>query len=260
LKEFKCIICNSDMEYHLTKEYNEEPYNDFMKDFSKIDYYKCINCGFTFSKTHAEMDNYQWENLNKIHHNWEKKHRENLKEGKNEPTHQPPYIQQAAMINVLIKNNIIDGESILDYACGYGILQDILIKYYNTNILIHDQFITKTEKIYIMKNELRKYKTVINSAMFEHVRDRSDLDNVNNLVDKDGVFILHTVVCENIPKDSNWFYINPVHCAFHTNKSMDIIMKQWNYISSIYCPDSKCWVLFKNKLIGGGGVILKKKL
>jgi ribosomal protein L30E len=60
--------------------------------------------------------------------------------------------------------------------------------------------------------------------------------------------IIHTVVCENIPNDPNWFYITPpVHSALHTNKSMDILMKQWGYVSSIYCPSSKCWVLFKNE-------------
>ena len=72
------------------------------------------------------------------------------------------------------------------------------------------------------------------------------MENLNRLVDDDGVLILHTVVCERIPKNSEWFYLRPpVHCAFHTNKSMEQLMQQWNYQSSIYCPSSKCWLLFK---------------
>jgi hypothetical protein len=59
---------------------------------------------------------------------------------------------------------------------------------------------------------------------------------------------LHTVICENIPYDENWFYLeHPVHCAFHTNKSMNILMKQWGFVSSIYSPQAKFWVLFKEE-------------
>jgi hypothetical protein len=82
--------------------------------------------------------------------------------------------------------------------------------------------------------------------MFEHVLQREDLDYVNKIVDNDGCLIIHTVVCENIPKDPNWFYLRPpVHTAFHTNKSMNILMDQWGYKSSIYCPQSKCWILLR---------------
>ena len=28
---------------------------------------------------------------------------------------------------------------------------------------------------------------------------------------------------------------------------MNILMEQWNYESSLYCPSSKCWVLFKKE-------------
>jgi len=58
--------------------------------------------------------------------------------------------------------------------------------------------------------------------------------------------IIHTVICENIPKNPDWFYIEPpVHATFHTNKSMGILMEQWGYKASIYCLSAKSWVLFK---------------
>jgi hypothetical protein len=41
--------------------------------------------------------------------------------------------------------------------------------------------------------------------MFEHVLRRADLDQVNDLVQEDGCLIIHTVVCENVPKDPGWF-------------------------------------------------------
>jgi len=88
---------------------------------------------------------------------------------------------------------------------------------------------------------------LINSALFEHIFTRSEFDRINNLIDTDsGCMFLHTVICENIPQNANWFYFEPpVHCAFHTNKSMGILMKQWGFKSSLYCPKAKSWVLFK---------------
>jgi len=47
-------------------------------------------------------------------------------------------------------------------------------------------------------------------------------------------------------KDPEWFYLAPpVHTAFHTNKSMGLLMEQWGYEASIYSPKSKCWVLLR---------------
>jgi hypothetical protein len=75
------------------------------------------------------------------------------------------------------------------------------------------------------------------------------LDNLNNLVKNSGCLIIHTVICENVPNDPDWFYLRPpVHTAFHTNKSMGILMDQWNYHSSIYCPQSKSWVLMRDNI------------
>ena len=87
---------------------------------------------------------------------------------------------------------------------------------------------------------------VLNSALFEHLFTRDSFDEINNLVSGNGFMIIHTVICENIPQNENWFYMDPpVHCAFHTNKSMSILMSQWNYEASIYCSSAKSWILIK---------------
>jgi hypothetical protein len=166
----------------------------------------------------------------------------------------PPYLQQAIMLKLLVCNEIIDSIEMLDYAGGYGTLNTIFAKYFNLKLLIYDPFIQNVSTKYLSTRQLGKYKTVFNSAMFEHITSRENLEDINNLVDDNGCLILHTVVCEKIPKDSDWFYLEPpVHCAFHTNKSMEILMKQWGYTASIYSPVSKCWVLLKN----GGGIYEK---
>jgi len=235
----KCLICGSDTSYYFSKAYTEQPYKEMMEDIGKVNYYRCENCGFVLSKTHSQLEKEQWEQLNKSFHNYY----ESIKT--NKLIHQPPYIEQALMISILSKHNIIDINSIIDYAAGYGTLSNILLDYFNIKLPIYDKYVTQNkDNRYIDK--LGKYNTVINSAMFEHILNKKDLDEVNNLVKDDGCLVVHTVVCENIPKDNSWFYLeSPVHTAFHTNKSMSILMKQWNYESSIYCPDSKCWILFR---------------
>lgn len=238
----KCIICNSDSNYYFSKAYLDSPFDGFMKCIGTVDYYKCSCCGFVLSKTHAELDGWKWNNLNQLFHHW-------MESPDNEKKiNQPAYAEQAMMLSVLGKSGIVNTDSMLDYAAGYGTLSNLLAKYHDIELPIFDPYIQVDNSVrHIDKAELKTYKTVINSAMFEHVLNREDLDMVNSLVADDGCLILHTVVCENVPNDPNWFYLQPpVHTAFHTNKSMEILMRQWNYSSSIYCPQSKCWVLLRN--------------
>jgi len=236
-----CLICNSNTNYYFSKDYPTYPGSPF-KQKLKVNYHRCENCGFVLSKTHSQMNEYDWNELNSSwHHHFEKSADINL-------ANQPPYADQALALILLCKNRVINIDDALDYAAGYGTLAKVLKKYFNKNIFIHDKYVedTKTNLTYIRQDEIKKYKLVINSAMFEHVLEREHLDFVNNLVDTDGVLMLHTVVCEKIPADPNWFYIKPmVHTAFHTNKSMSILMKQWNYSVSIYAPQAKSWFLFK---------------
>lgn len=237
----KCIICNSDSSYYFSKTYTESPLDEFMREIGKVDYYKCNCCGFTQSRTHHELDAGRWNNLNlQFHH-----YMENPDSRKN--INQPPYAEQAMMLVMLGRSGIIQTENMLDYAAGYGTLSNILAKYHDLELAIYDAYVKSGDSSrYIDKAELETYKTVINSAMFEHVLTRDGLDQVNNLVAEDGCLIIHTLICEHVPNDPDWFYLRPpVHTAFHTNKSMEILMRQWNYDSSIYCPKSKCWVLLK---------------
>ncbi|MDD2947522.1 MAG: hypothetical protein PHV80_01595 [Rugosibacter sp.] len=156
------------------------------------------------SKTHIELSADDWSKLNESFHHY----LENPANEKN--INQPPYAEQAMMLMLLGENHIIDTKSMVDYAAGYGTLSRILDKYHHSQLPIYDPYIQADNSgRYIEKSKLGIYKTVINSAMFEHVLKREDLDYVNNIVDIDGCLIIHTVVCENIPKDPDWFYLRP---------------------------------------------------
>ena len=240
----KCIICNSGSNYYFSKEYLEAPFDQFMKDIGTVDYYQCSHCGFVISKTHLELDEQKWNKLNCQFHHYHENSEMAIK------VNQPPYAEQAMMIALLAKNDIISSDKMVDYAAGYGTLSHILEKYNNINLPIFDSYVqVENSSKYIDEADLITYKTVINSAMFEHVLNRDDLERVNSLVDKKGCLIIHTVVGEHVPKDPNWFYLRPpVHTAFHTNKSMNILMEQWGFHSSIYSPQSKCWVLLRDNI------------
>lgn len=238
----KCLICHSPSRFYFSKTYTKH-FSELMADIGEVQYWKCENCGFVLSKTHAELSKKAWQKLNNDFHH----HIENLSNSK--IINQPPYAEQAMMLAMLSGNGVIGTATMLDYAGGYGTLGKLLKKYHGIDLPIHDPFVTASDsKNYVQKENLTTYQTVVNSAMFEHVLTRADLDQVNQLVDDGGALVLHTVICENIPQDPDWFYlVPPVHTAFHTNKSMGILMQQWGYASSIYCPPSKCWVLLKNK-------------
>ncbi|MGF6752787.1 class I SAM-dependent methyltransferase [Paraburkholderia sp. GAS42] len=236
-----CIICGSTSQYYFSKTYTESPFDSYMKDIGPVDYFRCARCGFVASSTHRTLNADVWGRLNEQFHHYIE-NPANEKKG-----NQAPYAEQAMMLVMLGKNGIISIDSTVDYAGGYGTLSNILDKYHGLDLPVFDPFVRNDGSgRYIDNSELGVYRTVINSAMFEHVRDREDLDAVNRIVSDDGCLILHTVICENVPKDPNWFYLRPpVHTAFHTNASMNILMRQWGYESSVYCPQSKCWVLFK---------------
>lgn len=238
----KCFVCGAPTAFAFAKTYTEEPFATFMTDIGEVRYERCPDCGFTISRTHAELDAARWQQLNQdFHHHLEDPDQERL-------NNQPPYAEQALMLAMLSRHGVVDMADALDFAAGYGTLSRLLGEYFGIELPIHDPFISGSgTALHIQPGAGRTFNTVINSAMFEHVTCREDLDQVDRLVSSTGCLILHTVVCERVPNDPDWFYIRiPVHTAFHTNGSMQRLMEQWGYRSSLYCPPSKCWVLFRD--------------
>ncbi|AJK45366.1 hypothetical protein BGL_1c08330 [Burkholderia plantarii] len=236
-----CLICRHDTEYFFSKDYPTYPGSPFPETLT-VDFWKCGHCGFTVSRTHQEMSEAQWSQLNSSwHHTFET-------DLASRTTNQPPYIDQALALTLLAGNGVLELDGVLDYAAGYGTFSRCLKKYFGVDINIFDRYVQTADPSvrYVAEQDLSRYQLVVNSAMFEHVLDRAALDEVNALVRDDGVLMLHTVIAERVPKDPNWFYINTmVHTAFHTNRSMSLLMDQWGYAASIYSPQAKSWYLFK---------------
>jgi hypothetical protein len=235
-----CLICSGKMEPFLKRDPKKYAYGNLVKDIECYKYSKCTNCGFVFLDTIKELSPQRWERLNHDFHTFI--------ENNPAPTNQPPYLEQATFINTLAKYNIIDMNSSLDYAGGYGTLSKILEQVFKLNLSVYDPYVTESSfKKYINLCEEDKFKFITNSALFEHLTDREGLLDILKPLDKvNGALMIHTVICENIPNDPAWFYyLPPVHCAFHTNKSMNILMNEFGFESSLYCPSAKSWMLFK---------------
>lgn len=229
-----CIICESETEFYFKKDFAEH-------NLYGAEYYRCHNCGFVFSETHFQADDILWENLNSDFHT-----ERYPQVGYDFSLRNPPYLQQAFFIYLIHKYGLVEGGDWLDWGSGKeGILSNLLSENFGLKINNYDKYMTPKVNS-ITEDELKsKYKLVVTSAVFEHVRDRKTLDGINDLVSETGCLAIHVVVCENIPQDPNWFYFLSVHCAVYTNKSMQILMNDWGYTCSIYCVTAKIWVFFK---------------
>lgn len=201
------------------------------------------NCGFVMSKTHADMTVSEWASLNHEYHT--------IYQGKEFNPDDPRWIARLqSQANVLCDAARIgllnsDGQW-LDYACGDGKLSELLRKEGGPTLLKYDRYMSRRDD-YLKDDEVtpKRFDFVLTTSVFEHFTLSEQFDSVEALVKENGVLGLHTLVCESIPCDASWFYLVPVHCAFHTNKSMGLLFEQWGYTSSVYNVDSRLWLWFK---------------
>jgi len=134
----------------------------------------------------------------------------------------------------------------LDFGCGDGKLSDMMMEKYGLKLGKFDRY--NSGKGYLGEQDLHEngFDFVVTTSVFEHLLKRKMLDEINRLVSKQGVLGLHTLVAEEIPENPDWFYLLPVHCAFYTNKSMEILFDEWGYTSSVYQVDAQLWLFFKS--------------
>lgn len=143
MKNDECIICNTKtMPYFNKERYNIPNAEELTRELVPVEFHRCPCCGFVISKTHQNLTAAQWGEINSdFHHDNENNDRKNL--GFN----QPPFVEQAFMIELLARNNLIDDSAILDYASGYGRLSHILKKYYGREIKCYDKYIKSLGKV-----------------------------------------------------------------------------------------------------------------
>ena len=85
---------------------------------------------------------------------------------------------------------------------------------------------------------LAKNRIIDAAAMLDYAAGYGTLSN-----------ILHRYFNIELPVYDPYVYLRPpVHTAFHTNKSMEILMQQWGYKSSAYSLPAKSWILFRDPI------------
>lgn len=224
----------------------------FVKDFKgacglrKVEYWRCEVCGQTVSKTHFDMAQSDWERLNQRYHASYQRTNANP----DDPRWMERINAQASTIANLSKNGFLPRDNPwIDYGCGDGKLSNLLNNA-GINLLKFDSYMFDSERDYVGEKSLIKnhYDVVVNTSVFEHVRSINVLDEIAGLVSEQGVFALHVLVVECVPKDPEWFYLIPAHCAFYTNKSMQILFKRWCFKASVYHVESRMWFWFKTNV------------
>ena len=229
----KCIICSEEMFPHFTKHFNVYSLHD-------VDYVRCNSCGFSASETHFRMSSTEWERLNNAFHE------DNNAREDNPWNRNQRYFNQSVMLYLMAHNGIIHTDNWLDWGSGTGSLSRQLYEHFGLRLDNFDRYV-EPGLFPLQQSDLvkRGYSLVTNTAVFEHVRDRKTLDEIESYVSPDGCLGIHTLVRGDIPADPGWMYLLPVHCAFHTNSSMEALMHQWGYQCSVYNEHAKMWIMFK---------------
>jgi hypothetical protein len=234
----KCIICNAPMAFFLSRYFG-------IYGLDGVDYWKCQACGFVISKTHLELSEPDWMRLNTEYH----RSYQGLDFNPDDERWISRLHAQADVISDLARIGILDSRTKwLDFACGDGKLSSFLKSKHGLTLLKYDRYMPAQPGFLSDRDMVfERFDFVITTSVFEHLTKREDFDYIGSLVSEEGIMGLHTLVCESIPCDPSWFYFVPVHCAFHTNKSMSILFSQWGYGVSIYNVESRMWLWFKSR-------------
>jgi hypothetical protein len=228
-----CIICSGAMRYYFTKVFA-------VYDLEEVDYWRCERCGFAASRTHFEMSEEEWQRLNLAFHG-DNNAREDNPHNRNQR-----YFNQALMIHLMNREGMLPQGRWLDWGSGPGALSVQLRRLFSLELHNYDSYIEPCVNPVPADRLVQKsYDLVVNTAVFEHVRSRHTLDEIESYVAPAGRLAVHTLVRGEIPADADWMYLLPVHCAFHTNRSMQLLMEQWGYTCSVYNEHSKMWVMFR---------------
>jgi hypothetical protein len=230
-----CMICGGVSRRFFAKTFSS-------LGLSSVEYFRCIDCGFVHSETHALMSDEEWGLLNESYH----LSYQNLEHNPDDPRWLARIDAQARFIADCADIGLIPQDRPwLDYAAGGGQLSYAVGRTSDYRLFNFDRFMPCPEPTLRDLPARKEFDFVISTSVFEHLRNRRDLDEVDSLVSDSGVMGLHTLVREHVPNDPDWFYLLPVHCAFFSNKSMATLFQQWGYQSSMYDVESRLWLFFK---------------
>lgn len=212
-----------------------------LENLSACEYVRCENCGLVVAKTLYEMPSTQWQKLNHECH----AAYQNSDANAVDPNWLPRLKTQAELLSALKNFGVIDLPAV-DYGAGDGKLSDFVSGDWLKKF---DEFMARPDENYLSTLTPKTFNFVITCSVFEHLLGRRDVEKIFGLLTDKGTAAIHTLVCEEVPRDSSWFYLLPVHATFWTNDAMKKIFAQYNFVGCAYHVEARLWLLFRNEKI-----------
>lgn len=231
-----CQICGARTKNFLKKSFSV-PFN------FEADYRKCCDCGLVFSATHREMSESERDELNSAYHA-----RHVGETNPNDPNWLSRVTSQANSICSAASSGLIDIDADwLDFGSGTGELSSRVNVQSGKRMSKFEPYGETNERDFRHVDDIPRnhFALTVSTAVFEHLNFRNEWDNIHETVSEIGAMAVHTLVCEDVPRDPTWFYYLPVHSTFFSNKSMSLLHRQWGYSCSVYDVDARLWFWFK---------------
>lgn len=229
------MVCGGDTGFYFSKQFDAY-------GLMRVDYHRCPICRFAYSKTHFDMTNGEWERINHAYHSA-------YQGGEGNPD-DPRWVArirvQAEVLSEVASRGLIPTAlPWLDFGSGDGKLS-VQMADRGHRLLNFDRYLPAQGTERLGEDELKpkNFSFVISTSVFEHVRSLEPLDEMVNLLAAGGVLGVHTMVCEEVPQDPNWFYLLPVHVAFFSNDSMQRLFARWGFSHSLYHVEARLWLFF----------------
>lgn len=234
----ECFVCGREMQKYFVKKFDGV--------FPEGEFVKCPNCGLVVNQTVYEMDEKEWRLLNLENHFYQ---------GADENVVDPRWTQrletQANILLQLFKEGVFKHNArVVDYGCGDAKLSRYFRKqgeYNGEQILNYDKFMCTEEYLSDWDMQKGNFDVVITCSVFEHLLGKRDVTEIFSYLSPQGIFCLHTLICEMVPADPEWFYLLPPHCTLWTNKAMQIIFKQYGFVGCGYHTGGKMWFFFRDE-------------
>ena len=252
----KCFVCGGEMKPYFKKKIAAR----YLQNLDALEYVRCEHCGMVVSKTLYEMSR---EELSKFIYN---DHKDYFSSTSRQEEVDPRWLQrldlQAALFAELLRYGVFDyGWRTIDYGAGNGLLANkvnallTLHKYGSRSMAQevwlkkYDEYMEPLDENYLTSEEVTEssFDFLVSSSVFEHLfGNRGEVEKVIGLLKPDGIMALHTLICEEVPQDPEWYYLVPVHCTLWTNKAMQIVYQKSGFIGCGYNVEARMWIFFRN--------------
>lgn len=247
----KYFVCGAEMTPYfekklgaMAKEYIDEP--------EIFEYVRCENCGLVVSKTLYEMSHEDWIAFNT------KAHKAIFDQKVDYKIVDPSWLKrletQANMFVNLVNLGIFkDDWRTIDFGAGDGKLANkINERLKKVWLKKFDAYMKPLDENYLTKDEVKpqSFDFLVSTSVFEHLLGtQGDVEKIIDLIKPDGTMALHTLICEEVPQDPEWFYLLPVpvHCTLWTNKAMSITYKKFGFKGCAYNLPAQMWLFFRDR-------------